>query len=67
MGTGKEFEIVAGYSDPVNAHRVLSNAWVGTTTFFEKEIVVEKANLQEAQSRVSWADIASNEEVQPQA
>ena len=39
VGTGVEFVIEDDYSNPMDAHRVLPNAWVGTTTIFEKEIV----------------------------
>ena len=39
VGTGEEFTIEDDYADPVNAHRVLANAWVGTTTICEENIV----------------------------
>ena len=33
MGSGKKFEIVDDYHDPNNAHRILANAWIGTSEF----------------------------------
>ena len=33
VGSGKKFEIVDGYHDPKNAHRILANAWIGSSEF----------------------------------
>ena len=33
VGRGKKFEIVDDYHDPNNAHRILANAWIGTSEF----------------------------------
>ena len=33
MGSGKQFEIVDDYHDPNHAHRILANAWIGTSEF----------------------------------
>ena len=33
VGSGKKFEIVDDYHDPNNAHRILANAWIGTSEF----------------------------------
>ena len=35
LGTGEKFEIVDDYSNPVDAHRTLTNAWIGTTEMIE--------------------------------
>ena len=57
VGTGVEFVIEDDYSNPMDAHRVLPNAWVGTTTIFEKEIVAVEESSKIAHVRAAWADI----------
>ena len=37
IGTGTQFEIVDDYAEPADAHRVLTNAWVGTKIILKKE------------------------------
>ena len=34
VGTGEGFVIDDDYANPMDAHRVLPNAWVGTATLF---------------------------------
>ena len=51
VGTGVEFVIEDDYSNPMDAHRVLPNAWVGTTTIYEKAIVAVE------DVRTAWADM----------
>ena len=38
VGTGAEFTITDDYSDPNAAHKILANAWVGTTEFEVEDI-----------------------------
>ena len=33
VGSGKKFEIVDDDHDPNHAHRILANAWIGTSEF----------------------------------
>ena len=33
VGSGKKFEIVDDHHDPNHAHRILANAWIGTSEF----------------------------------
>ena len=35
LGTGEKFEIVDDYANPIDAHRILANAWVGTSEMRE--------------------------------
>ena len=49
VGTGEEFVIVDDYADPNCAHRILKNAWIGTTLIHEKvkpEIDEDPADVQ---------------------
>jgi hypothetical protein len=38
VGSGKQFVIVDDYHDPNHAHRILANAWIGTSEFKEMNI-----------------------------
>ena len=54
IGSGEAFTIIDDYGNPACAHRVLPNAWRGTTTFGEKNFNENKqTNVRQA---VSWAD-----------
>ena len=55
LGTGEEFVIEDDYANPVDAHRVLANAWVGTTQVFEEKI--EKMNGNVNEFKEAWADM----------
>jgi hypothetical protein len=57
VGTGVEFVIEDDYSNTLDAHRVLTNARVGTTTMFEKEIVAVEESSKIAHVRTAWADM----------
>ena len=57
VGTGVEFVIEDDYSNPLDAHRVLTNAWVGTTTLFEKEIVAVEESSKGPHVHTAWADM----------
>ena len=35
LGTGEEFQIVDDYANPLDSHRMLANAWVGTCEMHE--------------------------------
>ena len=61
VGTGVEFVIEDDHSNPMDAHRVLPNAWVGTTTIFEKEIVAVEESSKIAHVRAAWADMDSGD------
>ena len=85
VGTGKEFQVIDDYSISASAHKILNNAWVGTTEFREvdQQVIVDRGvnfdrgviadsgedvqgivNVQELVNKsISWADIASDEEV----
>ena len=45
----------------MDAHRVLPNAWVGTTTIFEKEIIAFEESSKIAHVRTAWADMDSGD------
>ena len=51
LGTGEEFVIEDDYANPVDAHRVLANAWVGTTQVFEEKIEKMNGNVNEFKAR----------------
>ena len=55
LGTGEEFVIEDDYANPVDAHRVLANAWVGTTQVFEEKSDEVDGNVNE--SKEAWADM----------
>ena len=62
LGSGESFIIEDDYADPVNAHRVLANTWVGTTQVFEERIEntgekIDKKNGGESNSKEAWADM----------
>ena len=62
LGSGETFIIEDDYADPVNAHRVLANAWVGTTQVFEERLddTVEKSeekNGGDSNFKEAWADM----------
>ena len=38
VGNGKQFVLVDDYHDPNHAHRILANAWIGTSEFREMNI-----------------------------
>ena len=66
LGSGEEFVIEDDYADPVNAHRVLANAWVGSTQVFEEHIEntaekTKKENGDETKSNEAWADMDFDE------
>ena len=42
------------YANPMDTHKVLPNAWVGMTTFFEKEIVTVEESSTSAHVRPAW-------------
>ena len=44
-------------SNPMHAHRVLPNAWVGTTTISEKEIVAVDESSKIGHVRAAWSDM----------
>ena len=35
VGSGETFELVGNYSVAADAHKIMANAWVGTTTLIE--------------------------------
>ena len=61
LGSGESFIIEDDYADPVNAHRVLANAWVGTTQVFEERLDTEgksvKENGGDSNFKEAWADM----------
>ena len=59
LGTGEEFVIVDDYADPVNAHRILANAWVGTTQVFEENVEEIDDNCEK--TKEAWADMSDEE------
>ena len=59
IATGEHFTIVDDYGDPASAHRVLPNAWRGTTTFTEKKIEIVD-NL----PKFRWADVDGDSEAE---
>ena len=66
LGSGEEFIIEDDYADPVNAHRVLANAWVGTTRVFEERAAdigedVNEGNEGEKKFKEAWADVDFDE------
>jgi hypothetical protein len=61
VGTGVELVIEDDYANPMDAHRVLPNAWVGATAIFEKEIVAVEESSEIAHARTAWADMDSGD------
>ena len=55
VGTGEKFVIVDDFDEPADAHRVLPNAWVGTTTFTEKDALNVKDRRHASRDRQAWA------------
>ena len=64
VGTGEEFVIVDDYADPNCAHRILKNAWIGTTLIHEKvkpEIDEDPADVPKRDERERMAGLDSIE------
>ena len=59
IATGEKFSIVDDYGDPSSAHRVLPNAWRGTTTF-----TVKKADVIDGAHVLKWADVEWDSEAE---
>ena len=63
VGSGKEFIMIDDYADPSCAHRILANAWIGTTIIHEEKKEEGPADGQAASNkRAVLADMDTDSE-----